>query len=90
MCKSVPHSEFSRIEEVNSFSLDFILNFDDEDESGKTLKVDIHYPTHIHETTSDIPMAPESGTVNADMLSLFLTSFYNNHGKSKANKITRN
>lgn len=32
MCISLPHSEFSSIENINSFSREFILNVDDEGE----------------------------------------------------------
>ena len=49
-------------------SVDVTVVSDNADE-GYILEVDLEYPTPIHDLHSDYPLAPESLTVTADMLS---------------------
>ena len=89
LCKPLPHSEFSWVEDVSSFTTDFILNIDKEGEWGYTFEVDLHYPSNIHHHTADFPLAPESGTVTTDMLSPFMTAFHDsltNHRRYKSSR----
>ena len=74
--KPLPHSEFCWVEDVNEFTRDFILGLDEEGEWGYTLEVDLGYPEHLHHSTADFPLAPESGEITQDMLSEFMNSFY--------------
>ena len=43
---------------------------------GYTLEVDLGYPEHIHHTTADFPLAPETGEITQDMFSDFMTAFH--------------
>jgi hypothetical protein len=89
LCKPLPHSEFSWVEDASSFTKDFILSIDEEGEWGYTFEVDLHYPTRIHARTTDFPLAPESGTISADMFSPFMTSFHNTLTNNKPYKSSR-
>ena len=89
LCKPLPHSDFSWVEDVSSFTQDFILNIDEQGEWGYTFEVDLHYPTEIHRQTADFPLAPESGIVTASMFSPFMTSFHNSLTGDKLYKSSR-
>lgn len=75
--KPLPHSEFSWVEDLSAFTRDFILSLDEEGEWGYTFEVDLGYPEHLHPSTADFPLAPESGEITHDMLSDFMKAFYN-------------
>ena len=78
LSKPLPHSEFTWLgsDDIKYFSNpDNILKLDDEGEWGYLFEVDLDYPQSIHDTTSDFPLAPESGYVTADMFSPYMTSF---------------
>ena len=89
MCKPLPHSEFSWVEDLNILTPEFIMNIDDEGEWGYTLEVDLTYPTHIHHKTADLPLAPESSEVTKDMFSPFMHSFYHTLQQNKKFKSCR-
>ena len=76
LSKPLPHSEFSWVEDLSGFTRDFILGLDEEGEWGYTLEVDLGYPQHIHHSTADLPLAPESGEITHDMFSNFMSTFY--------------
>ena len=84
--KPLPHSEFCWVEDLSNFTRDFILSLDEEGEWGYTLEVDLGYPEHLHHSTADFPLAPESGEITHDMLSPFMTAF---HETLNPNKIYR-
>ena len=67
MCKKMPYADFkwnfSKIDEKK------ILNYNDEDDIGYILEVDLGYPEHLHDLHKDYPMCPEIMTVSEDMLS---------------------
>ena len=46
-----------------------IEKWDEKDEYGFILEVDLEYPETLHDYHSDYPLAPEIMNVNADMLS---------------------
>ena len=89
LSKPLPHSDFSWVEDVSSFSRDFILNIDEEGEWGYTFEIDLHYPSQIHNHTTDFPLAPESGSVTANMFSPFMSSFHNSLTNNKLYKPSR-
>ena len=72
----LPHSKFSWVEDLSVFTRDFILSLDEEGEWGYTFEVDLGYPQHLHHSTADFPLAPESGQITHDMFSTFMTSFH--------------
>ncbi len=76
LSKPLPHSEFCWVEDVSVFTRDFILSLDEEGEWGYTFEVDLGYPEHLHHSTADFPLAPESGEITQDMFSAFMTEFY--------------
>ena len=75
--KPLPHSEFCWVEDLSVFTRDFILNLDEEGEWGYTFEVDLSYPEHLHYTTADFPLAPETGEITQDMFSEYMTTLYN-------------
>ena len=72
----LPHSEFSWVEDLSDFTRDFILSLDEEGDWGYTFEVDLGYPQHLHRSTADFPLAPESGEITHDMFSNFMSTFY--------------
>ena len=76
LSKPLPHSEFCWVEDLSVFTRDFILSLDEEGEWGYTFEVDLGYPEHLHRSTADFPLAPESGEITTDMFSTFMTTFY--------------
>ena len=76
LSKPLPHSEFCWVEDLSIFTRDFILKLDEEGEWGYTLEVDLGYPEHLHVSTADFPLAPESGEITQDMFSPFMNEFY--------------
>ena len=74
--KPLPHSDFSWIEDVSQFTRENILNLSEGGEWGYTLEVDLGYPKHLHPSTADFPLAPESGEISSDMFSEFMHTFH--------------
>ena len=74
--KPLPHSKFCWVEDLSVFTRDFILGLDEEGEWGYTLEVDLGYPEHLHHSTADFPLAPETGEITQDMLSDFMKTLY--------------
>ena len=87
--KPLPHSEFCWVEDLSVFTRDFILSLDEEGEWGYTLEVDLGYPEHLHHTTADFPLAPETGEITYDMFSDFMKTFYQTLNRSKTYKSSR-
>ena len=71
------------------FTHNFILNLDEEGEWGYTFEVDLGYPEHLHHSTADFPLAPETGEITQDMFSTFMTTFHNTLNPSKTYKPSR-
>ena len=38
---------------------EFIMNYDEENDKGYTLVVDLHYPEHSHDSHNDYSLCPE-------------------------------
>ena len=45
------------------------MKYQDDNDTGYILEVDLEYPGKIHDLHKDYPMAPELMTINEDMLS---------------------
>ena len=74
--KPLPHSQFCWAEDLSIFTRDFILSLDEEGYYGYTFEVDLGYPQHLHHSTADFPLAPESGYITHDMFTDFMKTFH--------------
>ena len=70
MSQPLPYGEFHWLtdEQISQFCVNDIS---DDSEIGYILDVDLEYPTELHDSHSDYPLAPESMTVENEMLSPF-------------------
>ena len=93
MCKNLPYADFkwnfSKIDEKK------ILNYNDEDDIGYILEVDLDYPENLHDLHKDYPMCPEIMTVSEDMLSdlqrdIFKQYYDKEASDEKTNKLILN
>ena len=62
---------------------------DKEGEWSFTLEVDLGYPQHLHHSTADFPLPPESGETSTDMFTPFMTTFHKTLNPQKAYKTSR-
>ena len=53
MSKKLPTDEFKWIEN-NEINEDFIKNYDENNDKGRILEVDVKYPKRLHELHSDL------------------------------------
>ena len=53
------------------FWTEFILNLEDEQETGYMFEVDLEYPAELHDLHDTYPLAPEHLMINRDMLSSY-------------------
>ena len=79
LCRPLPHSEFtwvgqSELERLSNPSE--ILKLEDEADYGYLFEVDLEYPSELHATTADFPLAPEGAYIEEDMFSPYMSSFY--------------
>ena len=68
MSQPLPNGEFDWLTEQEIAALD-ITNVADDNEEGYILKVDLHYPTELHDLYNDYPLAPERMKISPEMLS---------------------
>ena len=59
MCKKLPVSNFTRVDDLSIFTEHFIKNYDEEDDTGYLFVVDVEYPKNLHKLHSDLPFLPE-------------------------------
>ena len=52
-------SSFKWIEETSQFNEDFTKNYNEENNEGYFLEVDVQYPEKINELHNDLPFLPE-------------------------------
>ena len=86
LCRPLPHSEFKWLTETElEYFRDVrhLLALEDDADYGYLFEVDLDYPSHLHDTTADFPLAPESGEVRSDMFSPFMESFYQDLAKQR-------
>ena len=63
------------------FTDDAIKNYDDEDNKGYLLEVDVEYPKYLHSTRQDLPFLPEKGLNFIRNLSINLQKILKRHIK---------
>ena len=78
MCQRLPTGGFKWLE-IDSLSLD---QYDEDSDRGVILEVDLEYPTELHDSHNDYPLAPEKMRVDEGMLSNYCKWMQNKHGIS--------
>ena len=82
MSQSLPTGNFT-LRSGDNFSTSDILSIADDAPRGSIFIVDCNYPSHLHTSHNDYPLAPEKLTVTFDMLSteqlLILETFERQH-----------
>ena len=91
MSKQLPISDFWWLNENEIDNLDFDT-VPSESEIGYTLEVDMEYPTSLHDSHSDYPLAPENVCIDSTMLSSYTKRLGEKVkvADSKVNKLTPN
>ena len=51
-------------ERVSGFTSSFIKNYNEDDDKGYILEVDLEYPKNLHDLDSDLPFLPERMRIN--------------------------
>ena len=64
MSKKLPVDGFKWVDDLSIFTEDFIKNYDEEDDVGYLLVVDIEYPKTFGMLHSDLPFLPEKMKIN--------------------------
>ena len=59
MSEPLPVNGFDWMEDLSKTDEDFIKNYDEDDDKGHILEVDIEYPKDLHNLHSDSPFLPE-------------------------------
>ncbi|XP_031342987.1 uncharacterized protein LOC116180481 [Photinus pyralis] len=73
MCNFLPFGEFSFVEDIENLD---ILNHPDDADVGYIVDCDLDYPSELHESDSDFPMAPEHMIpLNSKFKKLMLTLY---------------
>jgi len=72
MCERLPERGFRWLNERELKELD-VMDIPDDSEVGYILEVSLDYPSQLHDLHSEYPLAPETLTVDNDMLSPYTT-----------------
>ena len=64
MCKKLPVIDFKWVDDLSIFTKDYIKNYDEDNDIGYNLKVDVKYPKNFHKLHSDLPFLPERMKIN--------------------------
>ena len=59
MCKKLPVSDLKYIDDISIFTEDFIKNYDENNDKGYIIVVDVEYPRNLYKLHSDLPFLPE-------------------------------
>ena len=79
MTQYLPYGNFKWMtkKEINDFDLGLVK---ENSLIGYILEVDLEYPSELHDSHNDYPLAPEKFKINSDMLSKYSSSIANNYG----------
>ena len=58
MSKKLPVNGFKRVTKLHKFNEDFIKNYDENDDVGYFLEVNIEYPKKLFHIHKDLPFLP--------------------------------
>ena len=64
MCKKLPVGDFKWVDDISTFTEDFIKNYYEESDIGYLFVVDVKYPKNVHKLHSDLPFSPERMKIN--------------------------
>ena len=59
MSQKLPANGFEWVEELSQFNEDFIKNYDENNNKGYFLEVDVEYPKNLRNLHSDLPFLLE-------------------------------
>ena len=59
MSQKLPVNSFKWIEDTSRISEEFIKNYNENNNKGYTLEVDVKYPKKLHDLHSDFPFLPK-------------------------------
>ena len=75
MCKKLPVSNFTWVEDLSIFTESFIKNYDENSDTGYILEVDVEYPENLHKLHRDLPFLP--GRMKINKCSKLVCTLYN-------------
>ena len=81
MSKALPTHDFRWLSQEDIHKLDVTAVADDAQE-GYILECDIIYPTHLHDRHNDYPLAPESQTIDSNLISPYARELASKIGQS--------
>ena len=70
ICKKLSVDGFRWVDDLSTFTEDFIKNYDEKSDVGYLFIVDVEYPKNVHKLHSDLPFLPER--IKISVLSLFV------------------
>ena len=59
MSQKLPVNGFKWVEDASEINEEFIRNYDEDNDKGYTLDVDVKYPKKLHDLHSDLPFLPK-------------------------------
>ena len=59
MSQKVPVNGFKWLEDTSEINEEFIKNYDENNDKGYILEVDVKYPKELHDIHSDLPFLPK-------------------------------
>ena len=59
MSQKLPLNHFKWVEHTSEINEEFIKNYDENNDKGYILEVDVKYPKKLHDLHSDLPFLPE-------------------------------
>ena len=65
MSEKLPVNSFKWIEETSQFNEDFTKNYNEKNDEGYFLEVDVQYPEKIYEFHNDLPFLPKKRTLKS-------------------------
>ena len=59
MSQKLPPNDFKWIEDTSKINEEFFKNYDENNDKGYILEVDVKYPKKLHDIHSDLPFLPK-------------------------------
>ena len=76
MSQKLSVNKFEQIEETSQFNEDFKKNYNEENDEGYFLEVDVQYPEKLHELQNNLPFLPERKKIKK--VKKLVTNLYDN------------